>query len=92
MALIYLARFCSHHRLYGQCSAVLAAVLYVHFLNGRSISLLMPKQIRLQPQRPARFAHLEKDIIGEHGWLLPYYLTLISKCVGCAVFALQHFL
>ncbi|KAE8395986.1 hypothetical protein BDV23DRAFT_65603 [Aspergillus alliaceus] len=80
-ALEYLARFCSHHRLYGQCSAALAAVLYVPFLNGRSVSLPTPKQI-LRPQSPAIFAQPNIDVIGEHGNLLPHYMTLSSNVWG----------
>ncbi|KAE8356962.1 hypothetical protein BDV28DRAFT_125990 [Aspergillus coremiiformis] len=80
-ALKYLARFSSHHRLYGQCSAALVAVLYVPFLSGRSVSLPMPKQV-LRSQSPARFAQPDIDIVGEHGRLLPYYMTLSSNVWG----------
>ncbi|GMG38898.1 unnamed protein product [Aspergillus oryzae] len=80
-ALAYLARFCSRHRLYGQCSAALAAVLYVPFLSGRLVSLPMPKQVQ-RSQSPAISAQPDKDIIGEHGRLLPYYMTLSSNVWG----------
>lgn len=44
-ALKYLARFCSHHHLYGQCLAALAAALYIPFLNGRPVTLPHPTPV-----------------------------------------------
>ncbi|PYH80478.1 hypothetical protein BO82DRAFT_433275 [Aspergillus uvarum CBS 121591] len=80
-ALGYLSRLCARHRLYGQCSAALAAVLYVPFLRGKAISLPVPRQV-LQPQaKPTQ--PIDKDLlIAEHGRLLPYYMTLSTNVWG----------
>lgn len=76
MALQYLARFCSRYRLHGQCSIALAATLYIPFLNGRSVSLPLPKQaLPSQLSTPFQSAHFS-DLVLEYGTTLTRYMML----------------
>ncbi|GIK06733.1 hypothetical protein Aspvir_002383 [Aspergillus viridinutans] len=89
-ALKYLARFCAYHRLYGQCSAALAATLYIPLLGGRLATLPVPKPATIsttQIQHPATFvpprtgpSHME--LVAEYGRLLTGYMTLSSDVWG----------
>lgn len=82
-ALTYLSRFCTHHQLYGQCSAALSAALYIPFLSGRSILLPMPKPIP-QP-RPATNntdTVQPSTVLAEHASFLGQYMTLSSNVWG----------
>ena len=81
-ALKYLARFCSHYRLYGQCSAALAAALYIPFLNGRPVTLPLPTPVLQVQSSTASQCSLASDLIAEHGKLLTYYMTLSCNVWG----------
>ncbi|GKZ36192.1 hypothetical protein AbraIFM66950_007188, partial [Aspergillus brasiliensis] len=70
-ALEYLRRFCVHHRLYAPCSVVLAGVLYVLFLRGRTIAPLIPKQsFQLMSKEGAGATVSISELLNEHGQLL----------------------
>ncbi|KZF20395.1 hypothetical protein L228DRAFT_250079 [Xylona heveae TC161] len=83
-ALQYLARFCSHNRLHGQCVTALAGALYIPFLSGKSVSLPVPQPApRHQSREPvACFAQSHSDVVAEHGKLLTYYMTLSTNVWG----------
>lgn len=49
VALEYLTRFCSYHRLYGQCFAALAGELYIPLLSGSSVPLPMTRPFQRLP-------------------------------------------
>lgn len=81
-ALKYLARFCSRYHLYGQCSAALAAALYIPFLSGQSTSLPLPRQVlRRQPSSFSQSAQFSNPA-AEHGKFLSYYMTLSCNVWG----------
>ncbi|CAG8908425.1 unnamed protein product [Penicillium egyptiacum] len=78
----YLTRFCSHHRIYAQCTAALSASFFTR--NGRlhkSPTLPIPrpaknpKDLQSTPTSPKSISAL----ISEHENLLPYYMTLMSN-------------
>jgi hypothetical protein len=89
-ALKYLAKFCAHHRLYGQCSAALAATLYIPLLGGRLATLPVPKPATIsitQIPNPASFAfpvtrpsHME--LVAEYGRFISAYMSLSSDVWG----------
>ncbi|PLB43867.1 hypothetical protein P170DRAFT_459437 [Aspergillus steynii IBT 23096] len=81
-ALNYLSRFCVRHRLYAQCSAALAAVLYIPFLTGRTVSLPFPKPPPDRPECTDDFPPPIPDLLTSHHALLPKYMTLSSNTWG----------
>lgn len=82
IALECLSRFCSRHCLHGQCSAALAAALYIPFLNGRSVTLPLPTPVlRAQSASTSQCAQVS-DLISEHERLLSYYMTLSCNTWG----------
>jgi hypothetical protein len=87
VALEYLARFCARHHLYGQCSASLAAALYIPWLSGSTISLPVPRvpspvqQFSL-PSKLSQPTVSHSTLVAEHSKLLPYYMTLSCNVWG----------
>lgn len=81
-ALNYLARFCSRYRLYGQCSAALAAALYIPFLHGRPVTLPLSMPVLRAQSSTASLCSMVSDLIAEHGNLLTYYMTLSCNVWG----------
>lgn len=79
-ALRYLARFCSHHRLYGQCSAALVSAIYMPLLSGDSISLPTPKPaLHNGTSSPSQKS---SNLVKEHSEFLSRYMTLSCNVWG----------
>ncbi|KAJ6038459.1 hypothetical protein N7460_008230 [Penicillium canescens] len=79
-ALEYLARFCSRHRLYGQCSVALVAALYIPLLSGDSISLPVPK-LALH-YGPSSLSQKSSNLVKEYSDFLSRYMMLSSNVWG----------
>lgn len=84
VALEYLNRFCAYHRLYGQCSAALAGVLYIPLLGGSSASLPMIKPLlRLSANTPTSCSTEPFPVPKEEqGKILAQCMTLSSNVWG----------
>lgn len=88
IALGYLATFCTRHRLYGQCSAALAAALYIPLLSGRRTRLPTPKPAPSHAtinqsstiRSPAGISSTE--LISNYGALLPHFMSLSTNTWG----------
>lgn len=87
VALEYLTRFCSYHRLYGQCLAALAGVLYVPLLSGSSASLPMTRPFRRLPSITPTSCSPEPFPVPkeEQG-------KILAQCMGNEVSPLWHIL
>jgi len=83
-ALKYLSHFCVRHRLYAQCSVALAGVLYIPFLNDRTVSLPFPKHVSpMEPKDSVDASSISiPDLLNGHSELLPKYMTLSSNIWG----------
>ena len=79
-ALEYLARFCSRHRLYGQCSVALVAALYIPSLSGDSISLPVPKSAL--HYGPSSLSQKSSNLVKEYSEFLSRYMMLSSNVWG----------
>ncbi|KAE8344077.1 hypothetical protein BDV24DRAFT_149326 [Aspergillus arachidicola] len=79
----YLVRFCTHHRLYSQCSAVLSTALYIPLLSGRLALLPIPKLPATSMPRAQQTAdHSSLELISNYWDYLPYFMTLSSNLWG----------
>ncbi|KAJ5087579.1 hypothetical protein N7456_011195 [Penicillium angulare] len=77
-AIEYLARFCLYHRIYAQCSTSLSGVLFIPFLNRKTISLPLPRQV---PQLELKGSFDDDSIsisalLNDHRALISKYMTL----------------
>jgi hypothetical protein len=79
-ALEYLARFCSRHRLYGQCSVALVAALYIPLLSGDSISLPVPKSAL--HYGPSSLSRKSSNLVKEYSEYLSRYMMLSCNAWG----------
>ncbi|KAJ5638402.1 hypothetical protein N7528_000792 [Penicillium herquei] len=95
-ALKYLAKFCTHHGLYGQCSVALAGVIFIPLLGNQSISLPFPKQKpRLQISKSgnnSESACLIQNLVEKHAESLAKYMTLSSSTWGLRALLSSTFL
>ncbi|KAJ5135140.1 uncharacterized protein N7515_004418 [Penicillium bovifimosum] len=80
VALEYLARFCSRHRLYGQCSVALVAALYIPLISGDSISLPVPESA-LQ-HGPSSLSQKSSNLVKEYSKSLSRYMMLSCNAWG----------
>ncbi|KAJ5718277.1 hypothetical protein N7488_003923 [Penicillium malachiteum] len=83
-ALKFLAKFCMHHSLHGQCSIALAGAIFIPLLGNRSISLPFPKRnphLR-RSKSDSNHACFIQNLLEEHGESLPKYMTLSSNSWG----------
>ena len=90
----FLSEFCRAYKLRGQCSAALAAAMFIPFHNGGTVSLPLPTPYVLSEITPYPSPSLNRNVtpsfpdVVDEGEDLPYYMTL--SCNGWGLRSLLH--